>query len=164
METIDSIRPLLAILASVLVIPLIIFARGSPNLREMWTLTGAALKFLIVASMLPLVLAGTQIEFTLAEVLPGFADGPRFGIEQLDPRPLILLFRLPATPMQNRYGVLEAFAGIVAFIRACVTVGAALIRRLVTGAPLENEFADLGSLEEDLAPERLITRKQGHKP
>ncbi len=73
METIGSIRPLLAILASVLVIPLIIFARGSPNLREMWTLTGAALKFLIVASMLPLVLAGTQIEFTLAEVLPGFA-------------------------------------------------------------------------------------------
>jgi D-arginine dehydrogenase len=53
---------------------------------------------------------------------------------------------------QGGYGVMTAPAA------------AALTRRLVTGAPLENEFADLGSLEEDLAPERLITRKQGNKP
>jgi multicomponent Na+:H+ antiporter subunit D len=73
METIGSIRPLLAILASVLVIPLIILSRGSPNLREIWTMVGAVLKFTIVVSMLPMALAGTRIEFTLAEVLPGFA-------------------------------------------------------------------------------------------
>ncbi|NNJ65422.1 MAG: FAD-binding oxidoreductase [Xanthomonadales bacterium] len=53
---------------------------------------------------------------------------------------------------QGGYGVMTAPAA------------AALTRRLVTGAPLENEFADLGSLEGDLAPERLITRKRGNRP
>ena len=72
METIDSIRPLIAILASLLVIPLIMVSRKAPNLREMWTLAGAGLKFLTIVSMLPLVLAGTRIECTLVEVLPGY--------------------------------------------------------------------------------------------
>ncbi len=72
MDTIDSIRPLIAISASLLVIPLIMVSRKSPNLREMWTLAGAGLKFLTIVSMLPLVLAGTRIECTLVEVLPGY--------------------------------------------------------------------------------------------
>ncbi len=73
METIASIRPLIAILASVLVVPLIVASGRSPHLREMWTLVGAGLKFLTIVSMLPLTLAGIRIEYTLAEVLPGFA-------------------------------------------------------------------------------------------
>lgn len=73
METIVSIRPLIAILASVLIIPLIAASGKSPNLREMWTIVGACFKFLVIASMLPLILSGTRIECTLAEVLPGYA-------------------------------------------------------------------------------------------
>ncbi len=73
MEAIVSIRPLLAILVSVLIIPPIVFSAKSPNVREMWTLAGASVKFLLVASMLPLVLAGVPLEFTLAELVPGLA-------------------------------------------------------------------------------------------
>ena len=73
MEAIVSIRPLLAILVSTMVIPLILASSKSPNVREMWTLVGASAKFLLVASMLPLVLAGVPVEFTLVELLPGFA-------------------------------------------------------------------------------------------
>ena len=72
METIGSIRPLLAILVSVLVIPLLVALRRAPNQREMCTLGAATLKFLIVASMVPLVLDGTRLEFTLAEPVTGF--------------------------------------------------------------------------------------------
>jgi D-arginine dehydrogenase len=53
---------------------------------------------------------------------------------------------------QGGYGVMTAPAA------------AALIRHLVSGAPLENEFADLGSLAEEMAPERLITLQQGNEP
>lgn len=72
MEIIGSVRPLIAILASLLAIPLIVMFRRSPDLRETWTLVGAAVKFLIVVSMLPPILAGHQLEFTIARVLPGF--------------------------------------------------------------------------------------------
>jgi len=72
METFVSIRPLIAILASLLVIPLILLSRHSANVREGWTLAAATLKFLVVASMLPLILDGIQIEYTIAPVLPDF--------------------------------------------------------------------------------------------
>ena len=73
MDTIVSIKPLIAILASLLAVPFIILSGRSPNLREAWTFTAAGLKFIVVASMLPLILAGFQVEFTIAEVLPDFA-------------------------------------------------------------------------------------------
>ena len=73
MDTIVSIKPLIAILASLLAVPFIILSGRSPNLREAWTFTAAGLKFVVVASMLPLILAGFQVEFTIAEVLPDFA-------------------------------------------------------------------------------------------
>jgi len=73
MDTIVSIKPLIAILASLLVVPFIILSNRTPNLREAWTFAAAGLKFLIVASMLPLILAGVQLEFTIAQVLPEFA-------------------------------------------------------------------------------------------
>ena len=63
MDSIVSIRPLLPILASLLVVPLIMASGRNANLREGWTLTAAGVKFLLVASMLPLVLAGVQIEY-----------------------------------------------------------------------------------------------------
>jgi multicomponent Na+:H+ antiporter subunit D len=73
MDTIVSIKPLIAILVSLLVVPFIILSNRTPNLREAWTFAAAGLKFLIVASMLPLILSGVQVEYTIAQVLPDFA-------------------------------------------------------------------------------------------
>ena len=73
MDTIVSLKPLLAILVSLLVVPLIILSNRTPNVRESWTFIAAALKFLIVVSMLPLILSGIQLEYTIVEVLPGIA-------------------------------------------------------------------------------------------
>ncbi len=70
MESIESIRPLLAILVSLLAVPLIILSGKRPNLRESWTFVAAVLKFLLVLSLLPIILGGRQIEFTIAQVLP----------------------------------------------------------------------------------------------
>jgi len=70
METVNSIRPFLAVIVSLCAIPLIASARR-PNVREMWTFLAAALKFLLVISMLPAVLRGSQFTYTLVEFLPG---------------------------------------------------------------------------------------------
>jgi multicomponent Na+:H+ antiporter subunit D len=72
METITSIKPLLAVLVSLLITPLLVTSR-SPNVREAWTFVAAVAKFLIVVSMLPAVLRGAEIVYTVAEVIPGVA-------------------------------------------------------------------------------------------
>ncbi len=67
----SSIWPLAAVLISLLgAIPIMLSGR-KPNLREGWTLIAALGKVIIVASMLPVVLAGGGYEFVLAEVIPG---------------------------------------------------------------------------------------------
>ncbi|MBU0967936.1 MAG: monovalent cation/H+ antiporter subunit D family protein [Proteobacteria bacterium] len=72
METITSIKPLLAVLVSLLVTPMLISSR-SPNVREGWTFVAAIIKLAIVASMVPVILQGTEIVYTVAEVFPGVA-------------------------------------------------------------------------------------------
>jgi len=72
METVTSIKPLLAVLVSLLVTPILISSR-TPNVREAWTFVAAAAKFILVASMLPTILDGSEIVYTVAEVLPGVA-------------------------------------------------------------------------------------------
>lgn len=72
MDTLISIKPLLAVLVSLAVVPLIASSR-SPNLREGWTFLAAILKFALVASMLPAVMGGREISCTLFEVLPGLS-------------------------------------------------------------------------------------------
>lgn len=71
METIVSIKPLVAILVSLIGPLLIVSARKNPNLRESCTFLIAFVKLGIVASMLPAVLGGKTIYFSLVEVLPG---------------------------------------------------------------------------------------------
>ncbi len=68
----QSIMPLIAILVSLLAIPLII-ATGerNPNLREFWSVVAGGVKFLAVASMLPSVLEGKILELELFKILPG---------------------------------------------------------------------------------------------
>jgi len=72
MEIIYSIKPLLAVLVSLMVTPFLVLSRN-PNNREAWTFAAAAVKFIIVASMLPAVLKGAEIAYTVAEVVPGVA-------------------------------------------------------------------------------------------
>jgi multicomponent Na+:H+ antiporter subunit D len=91
METIYSIRPLLAVLVSILAVPFLVTAR-SPNVREIGTFAAAILKFVIVMTMLPLVLQGTRIEYSLMEVVPGAAISFRVD-------PLGMLFALVSSSL-----------------------------------------------------------------
>ena len=91
METIVSIKPLLAVLVSICAVPLLILSKRS-NIRESWTFAAAVAKFLIVLSMLPAILKGTQIVYTLAEVVPGAAI--KFRVD-----PLGMLFALVSSSL-----------------------------------------------------------------
>jgi multicomponent Na+:H+ antiporter subunit D len=68
---ITSIKPFLAILVSLFGTLFIIASYKRPNLREFWTFVIAIIKFGIVASMIPAVLAGKKIGYEFVEVLPG---------------------------------------------------------------------------------------------
>ncbi|NVL89933.1 MAG: monovalent cation/H+ antiporter subunit D family protein [Desulfobacterales bacterium] len=72
METIISIKPLLAVLVSLLITPILASSRA-PNVREAWTFVAAVAKVLIIASMVPAVLKGAEIVYTVAQVVPGVA-------------------------------------------------------------------------------------------
>lgn len=91
METIYSAKPLIAILVSLFLVPILISCK-SDNTREAWTFVAAILKFLVVASMAPLILKGAQIQFTLFEVLPHLAI--KFKVDSFG-----LLFALVSTPL-----------------------------------------------------------------
>ena len=71
METIISIKPLLAVLVSLFVIPVLISSSGKPNLRESWIFVAGIIKLILVLSMLPVILEGKQIALTLFEIAPG---------------------------------------------------------------------------------------------
>jgi len=71
-ETIISIMPLLAVLVSVVGTFLILLTgERRPNLREFWSVAAGVIKFGIVVSMVPAVLEGKVIEYTLFHILPG---------------------------------------------------------------------------------------------
>lgn len=74
MEIITSIKPLLAISVS-LIAAVLIYLTGerARNLRESWTILAAVIKFGIVASMVPLILEGKIIEYTLINIAPGLS-------------------------------------------------------------------------------------------
>ncbi|MBI9089763.1 MAG: monovalent cation/H+ antiporter subunit D family protein [Desulfobacterium sp.] len=69
METVLSVKPFLAVLVSLVVIPFIVVSRNQ-NLRESWTFIAGTIKFLLVLSMLPLVLKGKVIEYTVVQIFP----------------------------------------------------------------------------------------------
>ncbi len=71
METIVSIKPLLAVLVSLAAVPLILMSSKTPNLREVWSFVAAFIKFGLVLSMTPAILDGKIIEYTAFTVLPG---------------------------------------------------------------------------------------------
>jgi multicomponent Na+:H+ antiporter subunit D len=67
---IESIKPLLAVATSLLGAAIIVATRKSPNIREGCSLGAAILKFLIVVSMIPSVLAGNTLHITIFSFLP----------------------------------------------------------------------------------------------
>jgi len=136
METVVSIKPLLAVLVSLLVTPILVSSRA-PNVREVWTFAAAGVKFLLVLSMLPTILKGTQIVYTVAEFLPGAAI--KFRVDSLG-----MLFALVSSSLwivtsaysigymrglnehsQTRYFVFFAFA-------LSATIGVAFSANLLT--------------------------------
>ena len=92
METITSIKPLLAVIVSLVAVIPIVLSSTKPNIREGWTFAAGIIKFLIIASMVPVILGGTTINYTLLEVLPGIAI--RFRVDSLG-----LLFALVASTL-----------------------------------------------------------------
>lgn len=66
-----SARPLYAIAISLLAVVLIVISRRHPNLRESWTILASIIKFAVIASMIPAILNGKIIEYTLITILPG---------------------------------------------------------------------------------------------
>ena len=65
---IDSIKPFLAVAVSLVGAALILVTRRSPNIREGCSLGAATLKFLIVLTMIPTVLAGKTLHYTLFSI------------------------------------------------------------------------------------------------
>ncbi|MFO7838960.1 MAG: monovalent cation/H+ antiporter subunit D family protein [Desulfosalsimonadaceae bacterium] len=70
MISIVSVKPLIAVLVSLAVIPILISAR-KPNVREAWTFAAAFIKFGIIASMVPAVMAGQSLEFSITTLFAG---------------------------------------------------------------------------------------------
>ncbi|RLB26876.1 MAG: monovalent cation/H+ antiporter subunit D family protein [Deltaproteobacteria bacterium] len=74
METMLSIRPLVAVLVTLIGALLILFTgEKHRNLREFWTILASVVKFSIVLSMVPFVLQGRFLEYTIIKLTPGVA-------------------------------------------------------------------------------------------
>lgn len=71
MEPLFSVRPLLAVLVSLAVVPVLVSSSGKPNVREAWTILAGLVKFGLVVSLVPSVLAGRELEITLFSFAPG---------------------------------------------------------------------------------------------
>ena len=72
METIVSIKPLVAVLVSAIGALLIIFVGKKPNIRESWSLIAGVIKLFIVLSMIPDVVYDKKvISYSLFTLLPG---------------------------------------------------------------------------------------------
>lgn len=74
MEIMVSIRPLLAVLVTLIGALLILFTgERHRNVREFWTILASVVKFSIVLSMVPFVLQGRMLEYTIIQLTPGVA-------------------------------------------------------------------------------------------
>ena len=71
MEVVQSATPLYAIAVSLVAVVLIGISGRHLNVREFWSIAAAVIKFSIVISMLPLILEGKIIEYSLLTILPG---------------------------------------------------------------------------------------------
>jgi multicomponent Na+:H+ antiporter subunit D len=70
---IESIRPLIPILIVLVTSILISLSKKRPNLRETWSVAGSILTFIAVASMVPDIMNGNRIVYTLSTIAPGIS-------------------------------------------------------------------------------------------
>jgi multicomponent Na+:H+ antiporter subunit D len=84
--------PALAVVTSLVAVPLIAVSGRWPNLREAWTFLAGGIKLLLVLSMLGWILAGHTHTYDLWEVLPGLMI--RFKVDGFG-----LLFALVASSL-----------------------------------------------------------------
>ena len=66
--TVIDCRPFLAVAVSFLAAILISFSRKSPNVRESWSVIASFIKFGLIASLIPGVLAGIEYEWTIFQL------------------------------------------------------------------------------------------------
>lgn len=92
MEAITSIKPVLAILTSIVVVIPIVLSNNKPNLRESWSFIAGFVKLIIIASMVPVVLNGSSIDYTLVEIVSGVSL--KFRVDSLG-----LIFALVASSL-----------------------------------------------------------------
>lgn len=72
MEALISVKPLLAVSVSIFAAFLIVLTgERARNLREFWTISASIIKFGIVVSMLPVILEGRVVEYTLLPITQG---------------------------------------------------------------------------------------------
>ncbi len=70
---IESARPLVPIVIVLVTSILIMLTRKRQNLREFWSVAGAVLTFVSVATMVPAILAGNKLVYTLTTIAPGIS-------------------------------------------------------------------------------------------
>jgi len=71
MDPVVSVRPLLAVLVSLAVVPVLLSSSGRPNVREAWTILAGLIKFGLIVSLVPEVLDGREFSLTLFSFAPG---------------------------------------------------------------------------------------------
>ena len=83
METLASIKPILAVLCPMVAAACILLLRKRPNMRESVTLVAAVLQFAIIISMAPAITGGHLITFRIIDIGAGIELGYRvdaFGL------------------------------------------------------------------------------------
>ena len=70
-EIYHSLTPILAVLVSLVAVPLILFSTRNRNLREFWTISASLIKFGLVLTLLPGAVANRTAEISLFELAPG---------------------------------------------------------------------------------------------
>jgi multicomponent Na+:H+ antiporter subunit D len=71
MDTIVSVKPLLAVMAALAGSILVMMSGRKPNIRESWSFLAAVTMFSIIASMIPTILSGKTLVYQLFKILPG---------------------------------------------------------------------------------------------
>ncbi|HIJ77698.1 MAG: monovalent cation/H+ antiporter subunit D family protein [Desulfobulbaceae bacterium] len=71
MDTIVSVKPLLAVMTALAGSILVMMSGRKPNIRESWSFIAAVTMFSIIASMIPTILSGKTLVYQLFKILPG---------------------------------------------------------------------------------------------
>jgi len=135
--TINHCAPALACFVSLAAVVPIVLSGRRPNLREGWTFLAGGLKLAIIAWMLPMLIEGKVIEYTLIEILPGVPIkfrvdglGMLFAIVATILWPATSLYSIGYMRALNEHAQTRFFAYFAVALSA--TIGVAFSANLVT--------------------------------